>query len=316
MKTYWHRRANISIGTVTTLEPGSDATASVTEDNVLSLGIPQGEQGEQGIQGPPMDYDDLSAEEKAALASDVTANLPKATASTLGVVSVGTGLSVDSDGVLSATGVESPEMTGADGTHPGTGGTVPAPAATDNVKYLRGDATWADPTPANATTSTAGLMSAADKTKLDGIASQATKGETSVVTVIDDDPSVFIDIDTWSSSSSYIVNYPKNYDFIIFEYYFGGTDNSTGMRRTKETTVYPLFKLKAETAGTSNYELDAVPLTVHAPSGTKVATRRAIIGRIRTSSRDQLGIEFKDAYYNGSKNNKYLLPTRIIAVKL
>ena len=34
-------------------------------------------------------------------------------------------------------------MTGADGTNPGTAGTVPAPTATDNTKYLRGDGTWA-----------------------------------------------------------------------------------------------------------------------------------------------------------------------------
>lgn len=33
-------------------------------------------------------------------------------------------------------------MTGADGTNAGTSGLVPAPAATDNTKYLRGDGTW------------------------------------------------------------------------------------------------------------------------------------------------------------------------------
>ena len=35
-----------------------------------------------------------------------------------------------------------PAMTGADGTNAGTSGLVPAPAATDNTKYLRGDGTW------------------------------------------------------------------------------------------------------------------------------------------------------------------------------
>ena len=35
-------------------------------------------------------------------------------------------------------------MTGADGTNAGTAGYVPAPAATDNTKYLKGDGTWAD----------------------------------------------------------------------------------------------------------------------------------------------------------------------------
>lgn len=34
-------------------------------------------------------------------------------------------------------------MIGANGTVAGTSGSVPAPAATDNMKFLRGDATWA-----------------------------------------------------------------------------------------------------------------------------------------------------------------------------
>ena len=58
----------------------------------------------------------------------------------------------------------------------GGSGLVPAPAAGENDEYLRGDGTWATPTNttySNATTSTAGLMSASDKSKLDGIASGA-----------------------------------------------------------------------------------------------------------------------------------------------
>ena len=37
-------------------------------------------------------------------------------------------------------------MTGSDGTNAGTKGAVPAPTATDNTKFLRGDGTWATPT--------------------------------------------------------------------------------------------------------------------------------------------------------------------------
>ena len=33
-------------------------------------------------------------------------------------------------------------FTGADGTNAGTSGLVPAPAATDNTKFLKGDGTW------------------------------------------------------------------------------------------------------------------------------------------------------------------------------
>ena len=58
----------------------------------------------------------------------------------------------------------------------GSNGLVPAPAAGKQAQYLRGDGTWATPTDTtykNATTSTAGLMSASDKSKLDGIAANA-----------------------------------------------------------------------------------------------------------------------------------------------
>lgn len=62
------------------------------------------------------------------------------------------------------------DMTGASSSAGGTHGLVPAPAAGKQAAFLRGDGTWATPTNttySNATTSKAGLMSAADKTKLD-----------------------------------------------------------------------------------------------------------------------------------------------------
>ena len=62
----------------------------------------------------------------------------------------------------------------------GAAGLVPAPAAGAQAKYLRGDGTWQTPPDTNttysaATQSAAGLMSAADKAKLDGISSGATQ---------------------------------------------------------------------------------------------------------------------------------------------
>lgn len=39
-----------------------------------------------------------------------------------------------------------PQMTGANGTVAGTMGLVPTPTATDNIKFLKGDGTWATPT--------------------------------------------------------------------------------------------------------------------------------------------------------------------------
>ena len=61
-------------------------------------------------------------------------------------------------------------MKGATASAAGTAGYAPAPAAGDQAKYLRADGTWQTPsntTYGEATTSEAGLMSAADKQKLD-----------------------------------------------------------------------------------------------------------------------------------------------------
>lgn len=69
-------------------------------------------------------------------------------------------------------------MTGATSSAAGQAGLVPAPAAGKQTSFLRGDGTWVVPTNTTysaATTSAAGLMSAADKTKLDGIATGANK---------------------------------------------------------------------------------------------------------------------------------------------
>lgn len=65
-------------------------------------------------------------------------------------------------------------MSGATTSAAGKAGLVPAPATGANNRYLRSDGTWAVPPDTNttysaATQSTAGLMSAADKKKLDGL---------------------------------------------------------------------------------------------------------------------------------------------------
>lgn len=69
-------------------------------------------------------------------------------------------------------------MSAATASSAGKSGLVPAPSAGSQSKYLRGDGTWQTPpntTYSTATTSTSGLMSASDKSKLDGIASGANK---------------------------------------------------------------------------------------------------------------------------------------------
>lgn len=68
------------------------------------------------------------------------------------------------------------DMTGATVDANGTHGLVPAPAKGNQGQFLRGDGKWATPTDTKygaATSSAAGLMSATDKAKLDGIANNA-----------------------------------------------------------------------------------------------------------------------------------------------
>mgnify|MGYP007081707076 CR=1 FL=1 len=92
----------------------------------------------------------------------------------------------------------------------GKAGLVPAPAAGKQASFLRGDGSWVVPentTYADATTSTHGLMSAADKTKLNGVATgaQANKIETVKVNgtalTIDSSKAVNVDLTAYAKSA-------------------------------------------------------------------------------------------------------------------
>ena len=66
----------------------------------------------------------------------------------------------------------------------GTSGLVPAPPVGAQGKFLAGDGTWQTATGttySNATSSTAGLMSAADKKKLDGLEEATTDDVDSIL---------------------------------------------------------------------------------------------------------------------------------------
>ena len=133
----------------------------------------------------------MSAADKTKLdgiatgANNYTYTLPNATSSVLGGVKVGSNISVSS-GTISLTKANVTSALGY--TPPTTDTTYGVVSTTANglapkrdgstTKFLRGDGTWAVPPDTNttysaATTSAAGLMSAADKTKLDGIATGA-----------------------------------------------------------------------------------------------------------------------------------------------
>ena len=75
-----------------------------------------------------------------------------------------------------ASGHTHENMTAATASAAGKAGLVPAPAAGTQTKFLRADGTWQNPpntTYSAATQSANGLMTAADKKKLDGIAASA-----------------------------------------------------------------------------------------------------------------------------------------------
>ena len=130
-------------GTATTLTlPATTGTVALTSDIEYTSAIPNATATQTGLvtstQITKLDGIDTSANNYS---------LPIATGSALGGIKVGTNLSI-TNGVLSATdsNTEYSVFTGADGTNAGTTGLVTSPTASDNVKFLRGDSTWAIPT--------------------------------------------------------------------------------------------------------------------------------------------------------------------------
>lgn len=149
------------------------------------------------VSGKGLSTNDYTTDEKNKLAGIAAGankySLPTATDSVLGGVKTGANitntsgvLSLTKDNVVGALGYTPPTkdtntwtaFKGATASAAGTAGYVPAPAAGDQEKFFRADGTYAVPTNTTysaATASAAGLMSAADKSKLDGIAAGANK---------------------------------------------------------------------------------------------------------------------------------------------
>ena len=172
------------------------AATAVTKSDITALGIPG--QDTNTTYTPATDDADglMSAEDKAKLdgiASGANNYVhPSYTAKTSGLYKI----TVDGMGHVSAVAsVTKSDITalgipgsdtnttysafkGASASAAGGAGLVPAPAKGDQAKFLKADGTWGTPentTYDAATGSKAGLMSAADKNKLDGIASGANK---------------------------------------------------------------------------------------------------------------------------------------------
>lgn len=84
--------------------------------------------------------DDSTSTNKFVTSSDISTWNGKQDALT-----AGSNITISS-GTISATDTTYSAFTGADGAIAGTSGLVPAPAATDNGKFLKGDGTWGDAT--------------------------------------------------------------------------------------------------------------------------------------------------------------------------
>lgn len=102
--------ATITIGTTTTLPAGSSATVTNTGTSsaaVFNFGIPKGADGTGAGDMLKADYDPNAVVESAGGIPDYVASqaytLPIAASNVLGGVKVGTNLSIDANGVLSAT---------------------------------------------------------------------------------------------------------------------------------------------------------------------------------------------------------------------
>ena len=193
--SYTNRASGLYKVTVDATGHVSAATA-VTKSDITALGIP-GQDTNTTYTPATNDADGLmSAKDKAKLdgiASGANNYVhPSYTAKTSGLYKI----TVDGMGHVSAVAsVTKSDITalgipgsdtnttysafkGATASAAGGSGLVPAPAKGDQAKFLKADGTWGTPentTNEEATTSTAGLMSAADKTKLNGIEAGANK---------------------------------------------------------------------------------------------------------------------------------------------
>lgn len=84
----------------------------------------------------------FTANQWAAINSGITSGDVTKLSDLANIKTIGNNLTLDANGELSATDTVYNDFTGTDGVNAGTSGLVPAPAAGDEGKYLKGDGTW------------------------------------------------------------------------------------------------------------------------------------------------------------------------------
>lgn len=168
------------------------AATAVTKTDITALGIPGQDTNTTYENATTSDDGLMSSEDKAKLDGIATgANKYTHPNSAAGAKSSGlykiatdaqghvTGATAVAKGDITALGIPAQDTTysnmkGATSSAAGAAGLVPAPSTGASNRYLRSDGTWTVPPDTNttyspATQSTNGLMSAADKKKLDGL---------------------------------------------------------------------------------------------------------------------------------------------------
>lgn len=147
-------------------KPGSQTIKMVVRSNERG---PKGDKGEPGIQGPqgipgPRGYDGV-IQYKAGTGINISAeNIITATGDATaawGGIQGNINSQTDLQSALNAKQDVMADFVGANGIVGGKSGKVPAPAATDNVKFLKGDGTWSTAVTPDGTVTTAKIVDAA-----------------------------------------------------------------------------------------------------------------------------------------------------------
>ena len=232
-------------------------------------------------------------------ASDVTsgvfdsARIPVASSSGVGGIKVGTGLSIANDGTLSASGGggsggSASVMTGATDSSDGVEGLVPAPVTGEQDSVLFGDGGWDNLTlykesgvPATTGRRTIHVYLKKGTTTISSF-SHPLSYKTSLWTNPNPDANFAAQTITLSKSAS-------QFDFLLFEYMYSATSG------------YVMSQLMSADT-------------------TSIAMRVAQAGANRTGGRNctvsGTSVVFEAASFNGSTNNAYCVPYRIIGIWL
>lgn len=187
---------SVTVGTTTTLEPGNNATVTnvgTSTDPVLNFGIPKGPKGDPGDAGHTIVNPagtDMTMRNKLQFAN----------------------ATVTDDSANNKTVVTVPTMTGATSGAAGAAGYVPAPAAGDQDKCLKGDGTWGTVGGGHTIINSSGTAMT-QRSKLKFSNATVTDDSTNDVTIVN--PTQYIDqnqkttasgVDTFSFSSALITS--------------------------------------------------------------------------------------------------------------